>query len=103
MSATEKLQQIEKNIKTVNGLTIQAETRLEGFRNQYKEVEQDLLRYNVDATNGRADLEARGAVLMAKIEELSLLVSPNAVKELQAELEKPIEIEVNLPDSSQLF
>lgn len=103
VSVSMELQELEKSLTEAQTLKVQAETNLNHYRQQFQETNMELQQLGIDPNNAKAELEQLSKEVLRQVNELKALMPHTLVDELKAELNKPLEIEIDLPNEDIIF
>lgn len=103
VSVSLELQEIEKSLNEAQMLKVQSETNLKHYRQQFQECNMELQQLGVNPDSVKAEIERLAVEIKQGVTELKALMSSTLIDDLKAELNKPIEVEIELPDEDIIF
>lgn len=103
VSVSMELQELEKSLAEAQKLKVQAETNLNHYRQQFQETNMELQQLGINPDNAKSELEQLSREVLRQVNELKALMPNTLVDELKAELNKPLEVEIDLPNEDIIF
>ena len=103
VNVTMELQEIEKALNEAQTLKVQAETNLKHYHQQFQEVNMELQQLGVNPENAKMELERLSEEIVRMINEIKTSMPQTLVDDLKTELNKPLEVEIELPNMNIAF
>lgn len=103
VNVTMELQEIEKALNEAQTLKVQAETNLKHYHQQFQEVNMELQQLGINPENARMELERLSEEIVRMINEIKTSMPQTLVDDLKTELNKPLEVEIELPNMNIAF
>lgn len=98
VNITEKLNQIAKNIQDYQTTQTRIAERVEGYRNQYAQIGAEIQAMGVNPQTIEEDLKNLSQMILKQSAELEALLPTDLIQEMQNELNRPVQVAVDLPD-----
>lgn len=103
VNVTMELQEIEKSLNEAQTLKVQAETNLKHYHQQFQEVNMELQQLGINPENAKMELERLSEEIVRMINEIKTSMPQTLVDDLKTELNKPLEVEIELPNMNIAF
>ena len=103
VNVTMELQEIEKALNEAQTLKVQAETNLKHYHQQFQEVNMELQQLGINPENAKMELERLSEEIVRMINEIKTSMPQTLVDDLKTELNKPLEVEIELPNMNIAF
>lgn len=103
VNITEQLQQVEQNIRNYEKATTTVQTRVEGYRQQYAQIGAEIQALGVNPQTIEEELKSLAQSILTKSAELEKLLPTNLIEQMQQDLNRPVQVPVDLPDFGIVF